>query len=109
MEMTEMTGVSLKRGSIAVEDNDIAAPVEEAKRQKVSECCLTKGQDGLENNSLPSSEKMPGSPEVAGAGEDKRILTFRQKEKKRRKRRRRRRRRMACQKRVRRKQRALQT
>ena len=71
MEMTEMTGVSLKRGSIAVEDNDIAAPVEEAKRQKVSECCLTKGQDGLENNSLPSSEKMPGSPEVAGAGEDK--------------------------------------
>uniref|UniRef100_A0A8C3YLY7 Pseudouridylate synthase 7 homolog n=1 Tax=Catagonus wagneri TaxID=51154 RepID=A0A8C3YLY7_9CETA len=69
MEMTEMTGVSLKRGSIAVEDNDIAAPVEEAKRQKVSECCLTKGQDGLENNSLPSGEKVPESPEVADAGE----------------------------------------
>lgn len=68
MEMTEMTGVSLKRGSVAVEDNDSVAPGE-AKRQKVSECCPTKGQDGLENNSLPSGEKVPGPPETAG--EDK--------------------------------------
>eukprot|EP00069_Balaena_mysticetus_P017396 bmy_10589T0 len=67
MEMTEMTGVSLKRGSIAVEDNDSVAPGE-AKRQKVSECCPTKGQDGLENNSLPSSEKVPGPPKTAGEG-----------------------------------------
>ncbi|XP_058930507.1 pseudouridylate synthase 7 homolog isoform X2 [Kogia breviceps] len=67
MEMTEMTGVSLKRGSVAVEDNDSVAPGE-AKRQKVSECCPTKGQDGLENNSLPSSEKVPGPRETAGEG-----------------------------------------
>ena len=67
MEMTEMTGVSLKRGSVAVEDNDSVAPGE-AKRQKVSGCCPTKGQDGLENNSLPSSEKVPGPPKTAGEG-----------------------------------------
>ncbi|TKC38281.1 hypothetical protein EI555_011775, partial [Monodon monoceros] len=67
MEMTDMTGVSLKRGSVAVEDNDSVAPGE-AKRQKVSECCPTKGQDGLENNSLPSGETVPGPPETAGEG-----------------------------------------
>ncbi|KAM5204543.1 pseudouridylate synthase 7 homolog isoform 2-T2 [Hipposideros larvatus] len=71
MEMTEMTGVSLKRGSLAVEDNDSVAPAEEAKRQKVSECCLTKGQDGLENDSPPSSENMPGLPNAVQAGEGK--------------------------------------
>lgn len=68
MEMTEMTGVSLKRGSLAVEDNDSQAPAEEAKRQKVSEGCLTKGQDGLEKNSPPSSENVPGLPEIVSAG-----------------------------------------
>ncbi|XP_032340085.1 LOW QUALITY PROTEIN: pseudouridylate synthase 7 homolog [Camelus ferus] len=69
MEMTGITGMSLKRGSIAVEDNDSVAPAEEAKRQKVSECCPPKSQDGLDNNCLPSSEKVPGPPGAAGAGE----------------------------------------
>uniref|UniRef100_A0A4W2IPC2 Pseudouridylate synthase 7 homolog n=1 Tax=Bos indicus x Bos taurus TaxID=30522 RepID=A0A4W2IPC2_BOBOX len=69
MEMTEMTSVSLKRGSVAIEDNDSVAPAEEAKRQKVSGCCPTTGQDGLENSSLPSSEKVPGPPETAEQGE----------------------------------------
>ncbi|XP_045684795.1 pseudouridylate synthase 7 homolog isoform X1 [Phyllostomus hastatus] len=68
MEMTEMTGVSLKRGSHAVEDNDSLAPAEEAKRQKVSECCLTKSQDGLEKNSTPSCENVPGRSEAVSAG-----------------------------------------
>lgn len=71
MEITEMTGVSLKRGSLAVEDNDSAAPAEAAKRQKVSECCLTKGQDGLENDSPPSSEDVPGLPEAVHTKEGK--------------------------------------
>ncbi|KAB1276132.1 Pseudouridylate synthase 7-like protein [Camelus dromedarius] len=69
MEMTGITGMSLKRGSVAVEDNDSVAPAEEAKRQKVSECCPPKCQDGLDNNCLPSSEKVPGPPGAAGAGE----------------------------------------
>uniref|UniRef100_G1P3K7 Pseudouridylate synthase 7 homolog n=1 Tax=Myotis lucifugus TaxID=59463 RepID=G1P3K7_MYOLU len=68
MEMTEMTGVSLKRGSLAVEDNDSLTPAEEAKRQKVSEGWLTKGQDGIDNNSPPSCENVPGLPEVVSAG-----------------------------------------
>ncbi|XP_053782586.1 pseudouridylate synthase 7 homolog [Desmodus rotundus] len=68
MEITEMTGVSLKRGSLAIEDNDSLAPAEEAKRQKVSECCLTKSQDGLENHSTPSCENVPGRPEAVSAG-----------------------------------------
>ncbi|XP_066210439.1 pseudouridylate synthase 7 homolog isoform X1 [Saccopteryx leptura] len=63
MEMTEVTGVSLKRGSLAVEDNDSLVPAEEAKRLKVSKCCLIKGQDGLENNSLPSCENVPRLPD----------------------------------------------
>ncbi|KAG5210275.1 hypothetical protein JEQ12_015469 [Ovis aries] len=70
MEMTEMTSVSLKRGSAAIEDNDSVAPAEEAKRQKVSGCCPATGQDGLENSSLPSSEKVPGPPETAGQGKE---------------------------------------
>lgn len=49
-----MTGVSLKRGSLAVEDDGVA-PAEEAKRQKVSECCVTKGPDRTENDSSPHS------------------------------------------------------
>ncbi|XP_043318949.1 pseudouridylate synthase 7 homolog [Cervus canadensis] len=68
MEMTEMASVSLKRASVAIEDNDSVASAEEAKRQKVSECCPNTGQDGLENSSLPSSEKVPGPPETAGQG-----------------------------------------
>lgn len=69
MEMTEMTGVSLKRGSLAVEDNDSVAPAEEAKRQKVSECCLTAGRAGLENASPPSGENVLGPPGAVSAGE----------------------------------------
>ncbi|XP_023494621.2 pseudouridylate synthase 7 homolog isoform X2 [Equus caballus] len=69
MEMTEMTGVSLKRGSLAVEDNDSVAPAEEAKRQKVSECCLTTGRAGLENASPPSGENVLGPPGAVSAGE----------------------------------------
>ncbi|XP_020763124.2 pseudouridylate synthase 7 homolog isoform X2 [Odocoileus virginianus] len=68
VEMTELTSVSLKRGSVAIEDDDRVASAEEAKRQKVSECCPASGQDGLENSSLPSSEKVPGPPETAGQG-----------------------------------------
>ncbi|XP_036183462.1 pseudouridylate synthase 7 homolog isoform X3 [Myotis myotis] len=71
MEITEMTGVSLKRGSLAVEDNDSLTPAEEAKRQKVSEGWLTKGQDGIDNNSPPSCENVPGLPEVVSAGKRK--------------------------------------
>ncbi|XP_059568760.1 pseudouridylate synthase 7 homolog isoform X2 [Myotis daubentonii] len=74
MEMTEMTGVSLKRGSLAVEDNDSLTPAEEAKRQKVSEGWLTKGQDGIDNNSPPSCENAPGLPEVVSAGKRKKHL-----------------------------------
>ncbi|XP_036748276.2 pseudouridylate synthase 7 homolog isoform X2 [Manis pentadactyla] len=69
MEMTEMTGVSLKRASLAVEDNDGVVPAEEAKRQKVSECCLTKGPDRTENDSPPCSASMPGPPLALSAGE----------------------------------------
>ncbi|XP_036285595.1 pseudouridylate synthase 7 homolog isoform X2 [Pipistrellus kuhlii] len=72
MEITEMTGVSLKRGSLAVEDNDSLAPAEEAKRQKVSEGWLTKGQDGMENNSPPRCENVPALPEAVSAGKSKR-------------------------------------
>lgn len=68
MEMTESTNVSLKRGSVAIEDDDRVASAEEAKRQKVSECCSATGQDGRENSSLPSSKKVPGPPETAGQG-----------------------------------------
>lgn len=32
MEMTEMTGVSLKRGALVVEDNDSGVPAEETKK-----------------------------------------------------------------------------
>ncbi|XP_006882679.1 PREDICTED: pseudouridylate synthase 7 homolog [Elephantulus edwardii] len=71
METTGMTGVSLKRGSLAVEDNDSLAPGEEVKRQKVSECCLRKGQDGLEGDSVPSAESVPAAPEAVSAGDGK--------------------------------------
>uniref|UniRef100_A0A8C0SDN1 Pseudouridine synthase 7 n=1 Tax=Canis lupus familiaris TaxID=9615 RepID=A0A8C0SDN1_CANLF len=71
MEMTEVTGVSLKRGSLAVEGNDSMAPAEEAKRQKVLDSCLPTGQDGLEHGSPPTSGHVPGPPEAVNAGQGK--------------------------------------
>ncbi|XP_032132234.1 pseudouridylate synthase 7 homolog isoform X3 [Sapajus apella] len=68
MEMTEMTGVSLKRGALVVEDNDSGVPAEETKKQKFSECNLTKGQDGLQNDFLSISEDVPGPPDTVSAG-----------------------------------------
>ncbi|XP_011910028.1 PREDICTED: pseudouridylate synthase 7 homolog isoform X4 [Cercocebus atys] len=68
MEMTEMTGVSLKRGALVVEDNDSGVPAEETKKQKLSECSLTKGQVGLQNDFLSISEDVPGPPDTVGTG-----------------------------------------
>uniref|UniRef100_A0A8C9M197 Pseudouridine synthase 7 n=1 Tax=Piliocolobus tephrosceles TaxID=591936 RepID=A0A8C9M197_9PRIM len=68
MEMTEMTGVSLKRGALVVEDNDSGVPAEETKKQKLSECSLTKGQVGLQNDFLSISEDVPGPPDTVSAG-----------------------------------------
>ncbi|XP_063497654.1 pseudouridylate synthase 7 homolog isoform X4 [Symphalangus syndactylus] len=68
MEMTEMTGVSLKRGALVVEDNDSGVPAEETKKQKLSECSLTKGQDGLQNDFLSISEDVPGPPDIVSTG-----------------------------------------
>ncbi|NP_001126936.1 pseudouridylate synthase 7 homolog [Pongo abelii] len=68
MEMTEMTGVSLKRGALVVEDNDSGVPVEETKKQKLSECSLTEGQDGLQNDFLSISEDVPGPPDTVSTG-----------------------------------------
>ncbi|XP_047276488.1 pseudouridylate synthase 7 homolog isoform X4 [Pan paniscus] len=68
MEMTEMTGVSLKRGALVVEDNDSGVPVEETKKQKLSECSLTKGQDGLQNDFLSISEDVPRPPDTVSTG-----------------------------------------
>ncbi|XP_059253560.1 pseudouridylate synthase 7 homolog [Mustela nigripes] len=69
MEMTEVTGVSLKRGSHAVEDNDCVASAEEAKRQKVLDGSLTTGQDGLEHDSPPGRVDVPGPPTAVSAKE----------------------------------------
>ncbi|XP_032160218.1 pseudouridylate synthase 7 homolog isoform X1 [Mustela erminea] len=69
MEMTEVTGVSLKRGSHAVEDNDCVASAEEAKRQKVLDGSLTTGQDGLEHDSPPGGVDVPGPPTAVSAKE----------------------------------------
>ncbi|XP_058584736.1 pseudouridylate synthase 7 homolog isoform X2 [Neofelis nebulosa] len=69
MEMTEVTGVSLKRGSVAVEDNDRVAPAEEAKRQKILDHCLTKSQSELEHVSPPSGVSVPEPPEAVSARE----------------------------------------
>lgn len=66
MEMTEMSGVSLKRGCVVVEDN--ATPAEEAKKQKISECCLPAGADGPESEGLPGSGNTPGPPEAVSTG-----------------------------------------
>ncbi|KAL0619804.1 Pseudouridylate synthase 7-like protein [Plecturocebus cupreus] len=68
MEMTEMTGVSLKRRALVVEDNDSGVPAEETKKQKFSECSLTKGQDGLQNDFLSVIEDVPGPPDTVSAG-----------------------------------------
>ncbi|XP_078199236.1 pseudouridylate synthase 7 homolog isoform X6 [Callithrix jacchus] len=66
--MTEMTGVSLKRRALVVEDNDSGVPAEETKKQKFSECNPTKDQDGLQNDFLSISEDMPGPPDTVSAG-----------------------------------------
>ncbi|XP_062071113.1 pseudouridylate synthase 7 homolog isoform X1 [Lepus europaeus] len=66
MEMTEMSGVSLKRGCVVVEDN--VTPAEEAKKQKISECCLPAGADGPESEGLPGSGNTPGPPEAVSTG-----------------------------------------
>uniref|UniRef100_A0A5F9D8K8 Pseudouridylate synthase 7 homolog n=1 Tax=Oryctolagus cuniculus TaxID=9986 RepID=A0A5F9D8K8_RABIT len=66
MEMTEMSGVSLKRGCVVVEDN--TTPVEEAKKQKISECCLPAGADGPESEGLLGSGNTPGPPEAVSTG-----------------------------------------
>uniref|UniRef100_A0A2K6JUC2 Pseudouridine synthase 7 n=1 Tax=Rhinopithecus bieti TaxID=61621 RepID=A0A2K6JUC2_RHIBE len=66
--MTEMTGVSLKRGALVVEDNDSGVPAEETKKQKLSECSLTKGQVGLQNDFLSISEDVPGPPDTVSTG-----------------------------------------
>ncbi|XP_045420926.1 pseudouridylate synthase 7 homolog isoform X3 [Lemur catta] len=70
MEMTDMTGMSLKRGSLVVEDNDSGAPAEETKKQKMSECSPTRGLDRLGDDSLPNSQDGPGAPEAVSAGKD---------------------------------------
>uniref|UniRef100_A0A8C9A3T0 Pseudouridylate synthase 7 homolog n=1 Tax=Prolemur simus TaxID=1328070 RepID=A0A8C9A3T0_PROSS len=70
MEMTDMTGMSLKRGSLVVEDNDSGAPAEETKKQKMSECSPTRGLDRLGDDSLPDSQDGPGAPEAVSAGKD---------------------------------------
>ncbi|XP_074050061.1 pseudouridylate synthase 7 homolog [Macrotis lagotis] len=52
MEPVEVTGVSMKR-SLSIDEHNDLAQADEAKRQKVSECCLTKDQD---NDCVVSSE-----------------------------------------------------
>lgn len=66
----EMTNVSLKRGCLVVEDNDGVASREEAKKQKVSECCLNDSRGGVENEGLHSSEDEPGPPEAENTKKD---------------------------------------
>ncbi|XP_021517118.1 pseudouridylate synthase 7 homolog isoform X2 [Meriones unguiculatus] len=66
----EMTSVSLKRGCLAVEDSDGVAPREEAKKQKVSECCLANSQDEGANDGLHRSANEPGPPEAESALKD---------------------------------------
>ncbi|XP_012602147.2 pseudouridylate synthase 7 homolog isoform X3 [Microcebus murinus] len=70
MEMTDMTGVSLKRGSLVVEDHDSGVPAEETKKQKMSECSPTKSLHRLGNDSLPNSEDVRRAPEAVSAGKD---------------------------------------
>ncbi|XP_072509204.1 pseudouridylate synthase 7 homolog isoform X2 [Notamacropus eugenii] len=55
METMEVTGVSMKR-SLSIDENDDLAPADEAKRQKVSECCLVKDQETLGNDCVLSNE-----------------------------------------------------
>uniref|UniRef100_A0ABK0LQZ0 Pseudouridine synthase 7 n=1 Tax=Rattus norvegicus TaxID=10116 RepID=A0ABK0LQZ0_RAT len=66
----EMTSVSLKRGCLVVEDNDSVTPHEETKKQKVSEGCVTNSPDGVESDSLHSSETKPGPPEAESTLKD---------------------------------------
>ncbi|XP_058510957.1 pseudouridylate synthase 7 homolog [Ochotona princeps] len=66
LDMTEMSGVSLKRSCVAVEDD--GAPAEEAKKQRVSECSVPAGTDRSESESLLGTGNAPGSPEAVNAG-----------------------------------------
>nr|XP_012602162.1 pseudouridylate synthase 7 homolog isoform X4 [Microcebus murinus] len=70
MEMTDMTSVSLKRGSLVVEDHDSGVPAEETKKQKMSECSPTKSLHRLGNDSLPNSEDVRRAPEAVSVGKD---------------------------------------
>ncbi|KAM5236847.1 pseudouridylate synthase 7 homolog isoform 2-T2 [Ctenodactylus gundi] len=58
----ETTGMSLKRGCLAVEDDDCVYPAEEAKKQKVSDCCPSSGEGGLASDCPPSSGQGPEPP-----------------------------------------------
>ncbi|XP_075414643.1 pseudouridylate synthase 7 homolog isoform X2 [Tenrec ecaudatus] len=71
METTEMPGVSLKRGSLAVEDNESPAPGEEVKRQRVSECCLSEDRGQLQSDALRCRENVPLAARAVSAGEAK--------------------------------------
>ncbi|CAO2616962.1 Pseudouridylate synthase 7 homolog, partial [Lemmus lemmus] len=66
----EMTNVSLKRGCLVVEDNDSVASQEETKKQKISECSLIDGQDGIENEGVRSSEDEYRPPEAESTKKD---------------------------------------
>ncbi|XP_043821074.1 pseudouridylate synthase 7 homolog isoform X2 [Dromiciops gliroides] len=70
METVEATGVSMKR-SLSVDENDDQPQADEAKRQKVSECCLAKDQETLENDSVLSNENATKQSETTAAGEDR--------------------------------------
>ncbi|KAM4873671.1 pseudouridylate synthase 7 homolog isoform 2-T2 [Thomomys bottae] len=68
----EVTGMSLKRGCHVVEDNDSEAAAGETKKPKISsKCYLSKSQDGLESDCLPSSENIPGPLEAVSVEKGK--------------------------------------
>lgn len=66
LDMTEMSGVSLKRSCVVVEDD--GAPAEEAKKQRVSECSLPAGTAEPESESLLGTGNAPGPLEAVNAG-----------------------------------------
>ncbi|XP_036618047.1 pseudouridylate synthase 7 homolog isoform X1 [Trichosurus vulpecula] len=63
METVEVTGVSMKR-SLSIDENDDLAQADEAKRQKLSECCLAKNQETLDNNCVLSKETLTRQTET---------------------------------------------
>ncbi|XP_074050066.1 general transcription factor II-I repeat domain-containing protein 2A-like isoform X2 [Macrotis lagotis] len=65
MEPVEVTGDSMKR-SLSIDEHNDLAQADEAKRQKVSECCLTKDQD---NDYVVSSEPVTRQSETITARE----------------------------------------